>query len=384
MKPSVALIKCHAYDENIVDTAVREAIDQIGGLASYIHAGQRVLLKPNLVLGAPPETAVCTHPAILKAVALLVLEIGAQPYIGDSPGGPFNAAWVRPMYRKAGWLTVAQETDAVLNTDFTDSYVSIPDGISIKGVELANFVKSADAIITLPKLKTHGLMHITGATKILFGAIPGTEKLAYHAKFPTRDQFADMLIDILFFLRPTLSIMDAVEGMDGTGPTAGTPFKIGAILASTDSVALDIVAAHLVHLDIQDIPPIQAAIRRGISSGKVEDINVVGTSLDNFKIHGFRPPGTHGHRYSILNTLGSNLRSVAKDSIVAAPHATDACIACGICARSCPVQAITISEDRAIMDLNKCIRCYCCHELCPQRAIELKKPLLGRIIGQWR
>ena len=384
MQPKVSLIRCQSYEESAVDQAVENAFHQIGGITQYIKAGQRVLLKPNLVLGSHPDSAVCTHPSILKAVVHLVQKVGAFPVIGDSPGGPFTAAWVRPMYRKAGWLTVAEETGAEINMDFTDSFVSIPNGVAIKGVELGNYISSVDTIITLPKLKTHGLMHFTGATKILFGAIPGTAKLAYHAKFPNRDRFAEMLIDILCYIRPTLTLMDAIIGMDGTGPTAGDPYPIGAILVSSDSVAMDIVTAKLVHLDLDDIPPIQAAIRRGLTSGNLHDIDISGESLADFDTLDFRPPGTQAKKRTFLTGLGRNLRNIAKDSIVAAPYATEACIACGICERSCPVQAITIPNDRAFMNLDKCIRCYCCHEFCPQRAIELKKPFLGRLMRQWR
>lgn len=384
MQPIVSLVHCSSYDEALVEDAIRRALAFVGGIQSFVSPGQRVLLKPNLVLGSEPETAVCTHPAVLKALVRIIHEIGAHTIIGDSPGGPFTAAWVRPMYRKAGWSRVAEETGAVLNTDYTDSHISVPEGVAIKGVEIGNYVTDADVIITVPKLKTHGLMHMTGATKIVFGAVPGTVKLAYHAKFPERQQFAHMLIDILMQLRPALSIMDAVEGMDGKGPTAGAPFPIGAILASTDSIALDIITAHLVHLDLKDIPTVQAAIERGLSIGELDEIKVTGDPLSSFNVRGFRPPGTRANRTSILTLLGRNLRTVAKDSVVAAPYATEKCIACGICARSCPVQAIAISDGRAIMNLDKCIRCYCCHELCPQQAIELRKPLLGKLLGQWR
>ena len=293
MQPTVSLIQCHTYEQDIVENAVRTAIDKIGGISTYVSAGQKVLIKPNLVLGSQPDSAVCTHPSVLKAMIHLVQEAGAHPIIGDSPGGPFTTAWVRPMYRKSGWQAVADETGAELNMDFTDSHVSLPDGIAIKGIELGNYVTSADVIITLPKLKTHGLMQLTGATKILFGAIPGTNKLAYHAKFPDRDRFAEMLIDIFSYLKPSLCLMDAIIAMDGAGPTAGEPFPVGALLASTDSVAIDIVAADLVHLALGDIPTIQAAINRHLSTGKLNDIRILGESPDSFNIKGFRPPGTH-------------------------------------------------------------------------------------------
>ncbi|MGB9880186.1 MAG: DUF362 domain-containing protein, partial [Anaerolineae bacterium] len=58
------------------------------------------------------------------------------------------------------------------------------------------------------------------------------------------------------------------------------------------------------------------------------------------------------------------------------------CTACGTCVENCPVQAITIVDQRAHMDLDRCIRCYCCHELCPEHAVELHQPLLARLINR--
>jgi len=378
MKPKVSLIQCKTYAEAAVFDAVKQTVDQVGGITAFVQSGQRVLLKVNLLRATEPDEATCTHPAVVKALVRLVQSADGLPIIGDSPGGPFTKGALRSVYKKTGMLTVAEETGAELNWDFGATQLSHPEGHLTKRLDIGTYITNADVIISLAKLKTHGFMQFTGATKILFGAIPGTVKLAYHAKFPERERFGDMLIDIVTLIRPALSLMDGIVGMDGEGPSAGDPFEIGALLASTDAVALDVVATRLVGMAPQSVYPIQAAIARGLSTGDVADVDIVGASLSDFAIHGFRVPETRGELS--VGGLFNILASVMKNQMVAAPRSNDKCIGCGICTRSCPVQAITIVKKRAQMDLKTCIRCYCCHEMCPEHAIDLVKPWLGRIL----
>ncbi len=377
MKSQVSLVRCATYEDPLVYDMVRQAVDLVGGMEQYVKPGQRVLLKVNLLRASEPGDAICTHPTVVNAVARLVKEAGATPLIGDSPGGPFVAPWLRSVYQRSGMVDVAEAIGAELNWDFDSMEVAHPEGHLVKRFELGTFVTNADVVIALPKLKTHSFMYLTGATKILFGAIPGTAKMGYHSRFPQPERFGDMLIDLLTLIRPALSIMDAVVAMDGEGPSAGDPFAVGALLASTDAIAMDLVAAELVGLDVRRIYPLQAAVAQGLTTGQVADVDILGESLDKVRVQGFRPPEVRQVSAGWLVKIMGNL---IRNWLVAAPHSTDRCIGCGICERNCPVKAITIVDKRAQMDLKTCIRCYCCHEMCPERAIELRKPWLGRLL----
>jgi len=55
------------------------------------------------------------------------------------------------------------------------------------------------------------------------------------------------------------------------------------------------------------------------------------------------------------------------------------CQVCGACERMCPVGAITMGADRAIIDTSLCIECFCCHEVCPHNAIGERMSLLYRL-----
>ena len=372
------IARCSRYDDEIVEAAIRESVAALGGIQQFVKPGQKVILKPNLLRPAAPDKQITTHPTVVRAAVKLVQEAGAIPIIVDSPGGPHNRAYLRVLYATTGMDAVARETGVTVNDDLRTSLVSFPGGHLIKKLDILSVVAEADAIINLPKLKTHGLTALTGATKNLFGVIPGVTKAGYHSKLRTPRQFSEMLIDVLNCCHPVLTIMDGVIGMEGNGPSNGTTRSVGVILASTDGIALDVVAADIVSIPTADIPPLVVARDWGQTTGRVEDIEISGLPLDQARIDApfVLPKTVRGERGGgLLTRLIGQWRPTKW--LVVNPYANAACTACGTCVRACPVQAITIVNKRAKMDLDKCIRCYCCHELCPHNAIDLKRHWLA-------
>jgi uncharacterized protein (DUF362 family)/NAD-dependent dihydropyrimidine dehydrogenase PreA subunit len=361
-----------------VEAALHQSLQALG-LHGVIEPGQRVVLKPNLLQAKAPEQGITTHPALVSAVAKWVRRCGAIPIIADSPGGLLNARVLHGVYESTGMAWAAQEGGAILNYDISTTRVSYPEGRAAKRLDAMKVFVEADAIISLPKLKTHGLVQLTGATKNLFGTVPGIIKGAYHARFPSVEQFSAMLIDVLGYYRPMLTIMDAIVGMEGDGPSGGDLRDIGLLLMSVDGIALDVVAATLVGMAPQSIPPLAAAMRRSLTSGQIRDIEVLGTRLAEVHVEGFRRPRT-GEQH--LRMIPSSVPGWITDQLLARPQAGPRCTACGICVANCPVQAIAIVDSRAQTDQTRCIRCYCCHELCPEDAVELHQSLLGRLINR--
>ncbi|MFH1721656.1 MAG: DUF362 domain-containing protein [Candidatus Altiarchaeota archaeon] len=377
---SVSIVKCQDYDESRVDEAVRKAVNHLGGIKFFVKKGDKVLLKVNLLQESTPDQSIVTHPAVVSAVARLVKEAGGKAIIADSPGGAYTESRLKATYEKAGLIEVARETGAELNYNTEYSPVSNPRGKIIKRFDVIKVAQEADVIITLPKFKTHLLTRFTGATKILFGVIPGREKMGFHSKHPKVEDFSDMLIDLLCLLKPNLAIMDGVIGMEGDGPaTGGKPKNIGVILASQDSVALDLCATDIVGWKPHEVPPIEAAMRRGLTNGKVEDVKVLGEKLQDVRLKGFLGPGTQ--TAGIAGKLPPIVRSMVTNFFIAYPAPNMDCIGCGVCAENCPEKAIRITSGKAKVTYGKCIRCYCCHELCPHNAIDLKKSIALRLLN---
>jgi uncharacterized protein (DUF362 family)/NAD-dependent dihydropyrimidine dehydrogenase PreA subunit len=309
----------------------------------------------------------------------ILKEHGCNVTIGDSPGGTFSKNVLRSVYEKSGLRLVAEETGAELSYDTGWQYVSCPENKLIKKFEITNMVLNADAVITMPKLKTHMLTHFTGATKILFGAIPGVTKAAYHAKLKTVDLFSEMLVDLLDVVKPRLAIMDGVVGMEGDGPSRGKPRTVGVILAGEDSVALDVVACNLIGMRPETVPILKAAMARGLTTCDLSDIEIRGASIGEVAMTDFAKPATGG---GDVSSVPSYLRRMFTNAVLVRPHINKKiCIGCGVCMKNCPAKAITISEKKASIDQDKCIRCYCCHELCQEKAVELRKSLTARIFA---
>lgn len=410
----VALIRCSTYDTAAVEAAVRSAVDSVGGMPAFVRPGWRVVLKPNILRAASPDSAIVTHPSVVRAVALMVKEAGATPILAESPAGPFNNGMLRLAYSRGGYDKVAEETGMELNYDCSCLQSPHPEGKLIKRLDILKVIDEADAVIGLPKFKTHNLTRLTGATKILFGVVPGVVKYGYHAKLRNAMLFSEMLIDVVTYVKPVLNVMDGIVGMDGNGPSGGEPYEGRFLMASADPYAMDVVGATLVGMEPLSLPPLQVAASRGLTTGRVEDVQILGLSLDEARLKGFRygtatavdsgifprvvrrlgrkivaartvegELATENTDYTRLD-VGSTPRSArawVTRQLVANPQANERCVGCGVCVRSCPVQAIELVDKRAHMDWNKCIRCYCCHEVCPENAIDLHRTLLGRLLS---
>ena len=242
-------------------------------------------------------------------------------------------------------------------------------------------VVEADLVVSMPKLKTHGFQQFTGAVKNLFGCIPGLEKAQFHLKLPDRDDFGGMLVDLMLACKPTLAIMDAVVGMEGDGPAGGTPRHVGALLASPDSLALDVVASSMAGLDPMEVYTNRAAARRGLGPRSAEEVEIAGVDWHSLAPEGFALPSRDAAS-SMPSWLGKRLRgwTTAKPTL----EWPEKCTKCGQCTTTCPVNAIVIRDRGPVFDCSACIRCYCCQELCPPQAIGLTTPPIARLMSRSR
>lgn len=371
----VSLVKCNSYELDEVELALEKSLRLIGGLDSYIKPGMKVLVKCNLLMKKKPEECTTTHPAVVEALVKKLKAVGAIPIIGDSPGGPFTPRLLRGIYSATGMIDVAQRTGAELNYNTNPMEVSFPEGKIIKKLTVMELLQDVDAVISVAKLKTHGMTLYTGAVKNLFGVIPGMTKAEYHLRMNKVEDFTEALVDICEYVKPALSIMDGVMGMEGDGPSAGTPRKIGAILASNNPHALDLVCASLVGIAPNRVPTIQRAVERGLCSYSLDDIELLGDSFDELRIDDFKLPVT-GEISFLHRVFGSNSRlaTLLNHHLGPKPYFNhDECIGCSDCQRYCPPKAIEMVNRRPVVDLKKCIRCYCCQELCPEKAVEIKR-----------
>ena len=379
---TVSIARCATYDPTELSAAVDAVLSPLGGIAAFVSSGQRVLLKVNLLSRAAPDQAVTTHPEFVRAVIRAVRAAGGEITVGDSPGGTNSPASVRHIWDDSGIGAVCAEEEVALVL-FDDDCVRVHvEGSRLySSFTLGRAVAETDVLITLPKFKTHGFMMFTGAVKNLFGCIPGLEKAQYHVKVPQRDDFGGMLVDLMLACKPALAIMDAVVGMEGEGPAGGTPRQVGALLASADSVSLDVVASAMAGLDPMEVYSNKAAAARGLGPSSVDEVSTVGADWHGLAPSGFELPA-RDITAMMPKWLGKRLRGWATAKPVLARQGD--CTRCKKCQDNCPVGAIVVGERGPVFDHTVCIRCYCCQELCPPQAIGLSTPPLARFATRGR
>ena len=373
-------------DYGRAEAVIRRLVADMGGMERFVKPGERILLKPNLLRAAPPESAVCTHPAVVEAVAKLVKEAGGTPVICDSPGGALHKeAVLRSLFEKTGMAAAAAAAGAELSMDSSTRTVSLPEGKVLRQAEIITPVAEADGVIDLCKMKTHVLMSMTGAVKNLFGVIPGLSKVGYHATHPDHATFADVLLDLTGYVKPRLSLMDGILAMEGDGPgSSGTPRQAGLLLAAANPLALDTAAGAIMNLPRKDNPVLLAAERRGLTPCRMEDVELIGGTVEELRMADYKfPASTKSNLMDFLGPLARPAERLCKKALSQTPRIDGAkCVGCGICAKSCPGQAIAMTAPgkKARISQKACIHCYCCHELCPQKAVELHQSWLGRLL----
>lgn len=362
---SVAIVRCESYDQQLVDAAVEQACL----LASMPDVSKkRILLKPNILSDAKEDRCITTHSHVLRAVIHLLKKQGAAKIlVGDSPG------LQKPSFLpKASGIHAVCKEEGVDWVDFTKQprLTTIPYTRG-KQLPLAAVLDEVDMVFSLPKFKTHQLMYTTGAVKNLFGLVPNLYKSPCHVQFPTRQQFASLMVGIASVVKPAFSLMDGIIGMEGAGPANGRPRHVGLLLASCDAFALDYAMATIMGYEPKDIPIIAEALRRNLigeptSYPALDATNLI---LKDYQRIEMQKKNAFLHALIIPFVLSRYTRWKVKRERKAPIFLVDPCIQCRKCIEICPANALTMDNKRIIIDQSVCIRCYCCHEVCPASAI---------------
>lgn len=376
-KSTVALIKCNTYDDKRVYEAVEAGLDLLGGISNFIKPGERIVIKPSVLFGMNPQKCVTTHPSVFKAAGIMLKKAGATVYCGDSPG--FGKC--EGNMKRANLKQVADELGIILADFDKGKVVTHREALLNKRFVLANGVLESNGLISMPKLKTHGLTRFTGAIKNQFGCVPGILKSQFHVKMPDPYDFATMLVDLTMLIKPRLYIMDGIMAMEGNGPRSGKPRKLGVLLFSGDPVALDSVACRIIDLDPTFVPTSGPGERAGLGTYHYENIEVIGENVESFVDKNFevtrKPP---------VSAPSGPMRTFIRNRICPRPAINGkVCTNCGICVEVCPVNPKVVNwhigdESRPpTFKYDRCVRCYCCQELCPEGAVTIQDTLLGRI-----
>ncbi len=221
---------CHYRRESLTD-AVGNIFVATG---VSVRAGDRVLLKPNLISGRRQDGLPCTHPLLVAAVAEWFCDHGARVAVGDSPA--FGSA--EQVMRACGY------DEALRGLPVRRLNFDRPRPVRLgcgETVGIASQALECDLLVNLPKVKAHCQMLASLAVKNYFGVVVGWRKPWLHAKHgDIANRFEEMLVDLLAVLPAGVSLADGVVAMHKNGPVqGGEPYPLGVLAGSANPVALE-------------------------------------------------------------------------------------------------------------------------------------------------
>ncbi len=353
-------VKCDSYERAQVEAAVEKAWSQLGGIGKFVKPGMRVLVKPNLLRDATPEEAVTTHPEVVRACVKKLLAIDAKVTVGDSPAFVANLAkvWktteIQDVCAELKVPLVSLEQQGCTACEQNDLHFS-----------LCNEALDAELILNLPKVKTHGLTLLTAAAKNLYGLVPGHLKTQLHKTHPSANRFGELIRGIARKLPRVVTIADGVVGMEGDGPSSGTPVQLGFLAAGTDVFELDYHLCGVLGFAPSQVPTLHGTPAPQPATG------------DAIRVAPLKRP--HASQLSMLDKLPKFLVRWIGRFIWFRPVISTACVHCGRCVKACPVEALKLDDAAPKLEASRCIGCCCCSEICPVKAITIMSSPLVRL-----
>ena len=369
-----------------------EAISLCGGFPSILgDKNERVLVKANFGCHKPSVTGATTD---LRVVASLIEMLQSEGYSNIVVGDGGMAGYLRVNILDYLGVTALCRQYGVKVVDLNLDYevqVNLRSGATVKVSKTALESK----VIDLAKLKTHVLATVTLGIKNLLGTVVGADKREVHLH-----GLDESIAELPFVIKPRLTIIEGLIGMEGRGPVAGNPKKSGLIVASKDVIAADMVACKLIGFDPLTIKHIKCAIAIASKPYKWTNIHVVGTSIAQATtpFEPAAPLGIEANPYvnrlkhiiratplypvattlmsaksvaALVNHLGIMQEKMDYELPIYPPMVeAGMCNGCGICKNVCPANAISIAERKAYINPEKCVKCFCCVEICPQGSIK--------------
>jgi uncharacterized protein (DUF362 family) len=250
----------------------RAAIDAMGGIKKFISRGDIVVIKPNMAWDRTPEQAANTNPEVVAEVVKMCYEAGAKKVkVFDRTVNDPRRCYVQSGIADAVRVLGA-EVSYVDERKFKDMDIK---GEAMKSWPLYTDIFEADKVINIPVAKHHSLAKLTMSMKNWMGVMGGSRR-QIHQKLD------ESLVDLSMFIKPTLTILDAVRILTANGPQGGNlddVKKLDTVIVGIDQVAVDSFGATLFGMKGSDLGYVKIADKRGIgtmdiSKLKIRKINV--------------------------------------------------------------------------------------------------------------
>lgn len=235
----------------------KAAIEAMGGIKKFISKGDIVVIKPNMAWDKTPEYAANTNPEVVATVVNLCYQAGAKKVkVFDRTVNDPRRCYVQSGISDAARAQGA-EVSYIDERKFKEMDIK---GEAIKSWPLYSEVFEADKIINIPVAKHHGLAKLTMSIKNWMGVMGGSRGQIHQ-------RLDESIVDLAMFIKPTLTILDAVRILTANGPQGGRledVKKMDTVIVGVDQVAVDSFGATLFGMTGADLKYVKIADRRGM------------------------------------------------------------------------------------------------------------------------
>jgi uncharacterized protein (DUF362 family) len=297
-KQVVSIVK---IKDDRIDYAVEQAVDLLGGISDVTRRYQKIMLKPNLVFDDAKST---TKPVVVKTLAQLMKDAGKEVCIGEGSaaaagintdtGGVYftrNPELLDKMqqqvFDKLGYTALAGELGIPLINLHTGEMVEVevPDAHYFKKLTIHHSLRDIDMLCSVPMMKTHALATVTLGLKNVIGLYPGSAYCSVRSCVHSEAEMAGStgvafeILDMVKANKLGLTVIDGSMAMEGEGPSNGKLVKMDLIIAGTNTLAADMVAAAIMGIEHREVPTFSVAHQSGMKPVSLDDIEIRGEKI---------------------------------------------------------------------------------------------------------
>lgn len=387
MDERIFLVNCKSYREIL--GWLPAAMEQFRDLMPD-DKGARILIKPNLNSNMNALTGNTTDLRILSALLSYLKTSGySNITIGEGTNSGFYRNRIGVISRLGIDRLAKYYGVRVTDLNYADSKdISFKNGVKVR---VAKECFEADLFINVPKLKTHFEVGMSVCLKNLMGCLVGQEN-----KKRAHDDLPENILLLNRAVKPHLHIVDALVGMEGLGPTRGTPIRLDTIIVGADPYLIDLLCCRIAGFHYQKVRTLALAEKKGLLTKSHHQI-VQGLS-EKISTRPFKQPkpgpiaafihhpdrqrfflkirNTSFFTYlaatdwfgNLLFLTGLRQDVFLKDEMRIDRLALDEnkCDRCGVCQDVCPM-GLSFPDD--FKTPGPCLKCLYCFAACPKRAI---------------
>ncbi|MBT3311855.1 MAG: DUF362 domain-containing protein [Desulfobacterales bacterium] len=281
--------------------------------------GLKVLLKPNVGRIAPTGEGITTNPLVVAAAIDAFVAAGAEVAVGESP---IVGVKTFEAFDAAGITKIANERNCKLIDLDAGSFIKVPvpDGHVIDSIKVCPEVLEYDLVVSIPVIKMHMHTGVSISIKNMKGCLWRRSKVELHMLPPVEGneiRSIDIAItDMSGILRPHLSIIDGTVGMEGLGPSAGSPKALDIIAAGIDPFATDSVVCRLIGTRAEDIPHLSLGAKRGYGEIDINNISITPEDWKKYIIPFTPPPKNLTIEFPNIKVLDNNSCSACQSTVL--------------------------------------------------------------------